>query len=194
MLSLIKWNQVTWYSRLLALVLFLGVVPMVAFYIGIQYQLTLQSTVSDSRVASTMPAIAQKSDQSLNTTQDDPQAFKYAISKMESGFSFEKPFKSCGDIDGQQPMNECFGHEEEFYSNKLTDVYTKVSQQVTPAELKSIQDSFSNLEITVCSDISGGQYAGGSIAGSVIANCESYFKLEEIKILQDQVLTDPVKG
>ena len=166
---------------------------MVAFYIGIQYQLAVHSAVSDSRVAPTMPAIVQTSDQSLIAALDDPQAFKYAISKMEPGFTLEKPFKSCGDIYGQQPMNECFNHEEEFYSNKLTDVYTKVSQQVTPAELKTIQDSFSNLENTVCNDISGGK-SGGSIASSVIANCESYFKLEEIKILQDQVLTDPVKG
>ena len=40
---MIEWNKVTWYSRLGALILFLGVVPALTFYIGMQYQLTLLS-------------------------------------------------------------------------------------------------------------------------------------------------------
>ena len=35
-----KYNQVTWYSRLGALILFLFVVPVLCFYIGTQYQAT----------------------------------------------------------------------------------------------------------------------------------------------------------
>jgi hypothetical protein len=35
----IKWQEVTWYSRLGAIVLFIGVVPALAFYIGTQYAL-----------------------------------------------------------------------------------------------------------------------------------------------------------
>lgn len=35
----IKWNEVTWYSRLGAIFLFLGVVPVLCFYIGMQYGL-----------------------------------------------------------------------------------------------------------------------------------------------------------
>ncbi|HUO49966.1 MAG TPA: hypothetical protein VMU25_00075 [Candidatus Paceibacterota bacterium] len=37
---MIKWNEVTWYSRIGALILFLGVIPAVSFYIGEQYQIT----------------------------------------------------------------------------------------------------------------------------------------------------------
>jgi hypothetical protein len=45
-----KWNEITWYSRLGAIVLFLGVVPMVVFYIGVQYGqlIELQNNVSRS--------------------------------------------------------------------------------------------------------------------------------------------------
>jgi hypothetical protein len=38
---MIKWNKVTWYSRLLALILFLLVIPVLTFYIGTQYEKTV---------------------------------------------------------------------------------------------------------------------------------------------------------
>src|SRR6185295_18676352 len=34
----IEWNKVTWYSKLGAIMLFIGVVPALTFYIGMQYQ------------------------------------------------------------------------------------------------------------------------------------------------------------
>lgn len=36
-----KWNEVTWYSKVGAVILFLVVVPALSFYIGTQYQLTV---------------------------------------------------------------------------------------------------------------------------------------------------------
>ncbi len=33
-----QWNQVTWYSRLGAIILFVGVIPALCFYIGMQYE------------------------------------------------------------------------------------------------------------------------------------------------------------
>lgn len=45
--SKIQWNEITWYSRLIAIVIFFGVVPAVSFYIGTQYQETL-NTVSQA--------------------------------------------------------------------------------------------------------------------------------------------------
>lgn len=36
----IKWNEYTWYSRLSALIFFLGILPTLTFYIGTQYQET----------------------------------------------------------------------------------------------------------------------------------------------------------
>ncbi len=48
----IEWNKVTWYSRLLALVLFLGVIPAIAFYIGVEYQKTIKYLEEISRLLS----------------------------------------------------------------------------------------------------------------------------------------------
>ncbi len=47
-----KWNEVTWYSKLGAIVLFIGIVPALSFYIGTQYELT-QQTVELLAVART---------------------------------------------------------------------------------------------------------------------------------------------
>lgn len=35
-----KWNEVTWYSRLLAIIIFIAVLPAMAFYVGTKYQET----------------------------------------------------------------------------------------------------------------------------------------------------------
>ena len=41
----IRWNEVTWYSKLLSIIFLLGVVPVLAFYIGVQYEdLQIQKT------------------------------------------------------------------------------------------------------------------------------------------------------
>lgn len=34
----IKWNEVTWYSRVLSIIFFLLVLPMWAFYLGLRYE------------------------------------------------------------------------------------------------------------------------------------------------------------
>ncbi|MBC7766839.1 hypothetical protein H7Y21_02505 [Arenimonas sp.] len=34
----IQWNKVTWYSRLAAIILFILLIPMLTFYIGMKYQ------------------------------------------------------------------------------------------------------------------------------------------------------------
>lgn len=34
---MIKFNEVTWYSRLGAIILFIGVIPATVFYVGVQY-------------------------------------------------------------------------------------------------------------------------------------------------------------
>jgi len=51
---MIKWNQYTWYSRLVTLIFFAGVFPALAFYIGIQYEKTLQ-TIYDSERSIELP-------------------------------------------------------------------------------------------------------------------------------------------
>lgn len=52
---MIRWNEVTWYSRLGAVILFLVVVPTLCFYIGTQYQLTISSSTDFNLEVDGMP-------------------------------------------------------------------------------------------------------------------------------------------
>jgi hypothetical protein len=37
---MIKWNEYTWYSKMAAIIFFLGIFPMITFYIGMEYEKT----------------------------------------------------------------------------------------------------------------------------------------------------------
>lgn len=41
----IKWNEYTWYSKLLAAIFFIVILPAWTFYIGTQYQSTVESQI-----------------------------------------------------------------------------------------------------------------------------------------------------
>ncbi len=75
----IRWNEVTWYSKLGAIVLFVGVVPALSFYIGTQYQAVLDAkpSVSDSTAVS-KPAITSLPGMALHKG-GDFQTTNYAI-------------------------------------------------------------------------------------------------------------------
>ena len=48
----IQWNVVTWYSKLLAVILFIGALPVWTFYIGTQYQQTKDILATEPSVVS----------------------------------------------------------------------------------------------------------------------------------------------
>ena len=54
---MIEWNQVTWYSKLGAIILFISIVPALCFYIGIQYQLAQQSFTSPPVINGANPVL-----------------------------------------------------------------------------------------------------------------------------------------
>mgnify|MGYP001560749866 CR=1 FL=1 len=47
----IEWNEVTWYSKLLALVLFVAL-PFIGFYFGVKYE-KAKEAVNQTNVSST---------------------------------------------------------------------------------------------------------------------------------------------
>ena len=49
----IKWNEITWYSKLGAIILFFGIVPTLAFYIGTRYEQVQQMTGSQTSSSNT---------------------------------------------------------------------------------------------------------------------------------------------
>jgi hypothetical protein len=76
----IKWNEMTWYSRLGAIILFVGVVPALCFYIGMQYEITrlvltppiilqnISANVASRRVVNAQPYQVPTATSSSSTT------------------------------------------------------------------------------------------------------------------------------
>jgi hypothetical protein len=66
----IKFNVVTWYSKLLSILFFIGVLPVLTFYIGTQYELTtgpdVQIGQSMSMLASSILIKKQKADPKID--------------------------------------------------------------------------------------------------------------------------------
>jgi hypothetical protein len=68
---MIKWNEVTWYSRILTIVLFIGFMPALSFYVGTQYQQTVDEVVLEVTVGPVIFLPAQalaKSNDALQTS------------------------------------------------------------------------------------------------------------------------------
>ncbi len=45
---MIKFNEVTWYSKLATIIFFIGIWPVLTFYIGIQYEKALQISLNET--------------------------------------------------------------------------------------------------------------------------------------------------
>ena len=70
----IQWTTITWYSRLAAIIFFVGILPVLNFYIGVKYQETttaLQQSVDaqDSQYNCPIPVNILKGLQSTSTAQ-----------------------------------------------------------------------------------------------------------------------------
>ena len=93
----IRWNEVTWYSRILSIIFLIGVVPAIAFYLGIQYENTQQ--MSYSLAVSPQPIVVRPASPNVtslgNNQEGLPSSFsagKYTNPEYgESGFSLEYP-------------------------------------------------------------------------------------------------------
>lgn len=59
----LKFNVVTWYSKLLSIIFFIAVLPVLTFYIGTEYQLTVSSQNVDS-IFDPAPLMIAKKDKS----------------------------------------------------------------------------------------------------------------------------------
>jgi hypothetical protein len=57
---MIKFNEVTWYSKLAAVIVFLVIVPILAFYIGTQYQEIKDSNSIVAPAQNHTPAVSEK--------------------------------------------------------------------------------------------------------------------------------------
>ncbi len=58
-----QFNVVTWYSKLLSIIFFIAVLPVLTFYIGTQYQLAVDAGTSQTVLLSQAPIVSVKKDE-----------------------------------------------------------------------------------------------------------------------------------
>lgn len=52
---MVEWNAVTWYSRLAAIIVFVGILPILNFYIGMKYQETASALAESVNASQGLP-------------------------------------------------------------------------------------------------------------------------------------------
>lgn len=65
---MVVWNKVTWYSKLLAVLVLLVLFPALTFYIGMRYEEVQLLTMSDTRYTINNQAVDEAAFQALKST------------------------------------------------------------------------------------------------------------------------------
>lgn len=78
---MIKWHEYTWYSKLAAIVFFIGILPALTFYIGVQYEKT-EEVLSNKSVPVPTAVVT----------------YSYIISKDQAEAIARPVLKQCGSL------------------------------------------------------------------------------------------------
>jgi hypothetical protein len=124
---MIKLNEVTWYSKLAAVIFFIGVLPVLTFYIGIQYQKTNDVFNTETNSASF----------SESNTISNPQKISQINYEMVTVNNFSIPqIKDFENKDSMEKVNSYFielaqtstcGDDIRFSENNYYEMKGKVS-------------------------------------------------------------------
>lgn len=119
----IKFNTVTWYSKLLAAIVIFGILPFLMFYIGTQYQETKE-------VLQQSPIMVAQEDHSIKAATD------------ESSVCLDEEGKAI-DLDNanQMEMNYCAGQDLLAANNKMQMVYTGILMQIELSNKQNKDDA-----------------------------------------------------
>jgi hypothetical protein len=98
----IKWNEVTWYSKLAAIIVFLLFLPILTFYIGTQYQKTIDQNLDN--VSSYILPLNKVSDLGSTSTQKT-MTIKVALLATQLDSSNKKDFRGCDLLVKQVPYS-----------------------------------------------------------------------------------------
>lgn len=124
----IKWNKYTWYSKLLAVIFFIGVLPAWTFYLGMQYEATERSLAAPIVV---FKPLEEKANWKVNTFKE----YDFGIKAPESWNVDVVPGNKVASIQLSSPENG---------SAVIIDVSTTTAASVSEIEKKNAQNKDPN--------------------------------------------------
>ena len=153
----IQWNKVTWYSKLLSIVFLILVLPVIAFYIGREYQevksqsetMTAVSEVPTKKESYKLAAVREGKILNVDITEN---------SKTITSFSFEAPSLLEESANEQRPE----GYTYDMYADVPWNAYVSISPDNRSVAYVDNKKGLSILDIsTGASKVirSGGGYA-----------------------------------
>ena len=106
---MIKFNEVTWYSKLASVIVCLGLLPILIFYIGVEYEKA--KTVNETTYPIELLSTAAHSDKKI-------------FSDDKISFTYRKDFVICqvNNVKLVQNEKECFGTFVSVINNKQLEV------------------------------------------------------------------------
>jgi uncharacterized protein YecT (DUF1311 family) len=164
---MIKFNEVTWYSKLLAAVVIFGVLPMIAFCIGRQYQevIALRAVPVQDMIAHTnnvTPVTDISGDMQITADTD------------------------CGQFIYQQAMNACSAEVLSINEARMNDLYKKVYESGIVVEIEVLQKSWRIYSDNEC-EAQGSIVERGSLEPLVENSCKNAMVLDRIEVLKQWI-------
>ncbi len=163
---MIKFDEVTWYSKLLAALFIFGIVPSLSFCIGRQYEMLVSESV-------TQPA-------------------PVAIERIDDEY---KPYTECDDVMTQQGMNQCAYAEYSKNDMEMNNLYKKVIELdkekfegLFGAKFELSQNTWLSYRDIEC-EAQSSFFEGGSIAPLEEYDCRATLTRERISQLSGWLQT-----
>lgn len=161
----IEFDKVTWYTKMISIVLFLGLVPILVFRIGSLYGSYTAESVETLRSV------------------EIAQAVETRVKRSDSSFA------SCNKEAKQINKDQCVDKVLQKVKNKLDEVYgaIEIDPKFTGILKESIMDSQEKWLFYVYSECKaqGLNYEGGNLETFVVSTCKIDLFEERIKTLEN---------
>ncbi len=142
---MIKFNKVTWYSKLAAIVFFIGILPTLTFFIGAQYQEVKNLNLSETSIQISKTPTVRDTTKDVSTSPDASVVKDLKVSLVKAG----------GNSGYEKKENIVVNNQEQWKDtwNKVYSTYRSVP------ELPSVDFSKSTIIAAFAGTIASGGYS-----------------------------------
>ncbi len=179
----IEWNKVTWYSKLLALIVFTAF-PLLSFYLGVQYQKAIDQLqiydlqVRQNKLASPAHQNVEQPMQSKNLATQNPANPAYLVTQIDTSTSLSTSISSW-----KTYRNEKYGFEIQFPQSWIVDEQKDYSGFRDPQWMKLDELVGDVLDVSIFKNISKEEAirkAGFETREEAVEEVGQSWKLEEV--------------
>jgi hypothetical protein len=192
---MVQWNEVTWYSKLGAIILFIGVVPALCFYIGTQYAETQQEVITPLPLQQNIASAPSSQQPAVSSTTAYVDATIEA--SLDNCLNSPDGYSNIGSLDCLGTALRSYEAVESVQYNLLEATMKENLQSlvsISPNDeiyyidaensLPKAEQSWKTYRDTLCS-VDADSWTTGTESGDANASCEIALTKKHIKDLMD---------